>query len=258
MYTILTDPHTHTIASGHAFSTLEENASAAAGLRLEAIGLTDHYGPMFTVRGPEGRPIYDSVLALDALPRRLCGVRILAGVELDIVDFTGNLYGHDIETPMYPDGTLLDLVRRGRELTIASVHMFHGVREATVAQGTAMYCRALETPGTHIIGHPGRAGVPFDIPEVLQTARRQHKMIEINNHSMHFGEKVQGVCRQIVEACAAMGVQVTVSSDAHSSAAVGDFSGALAMLDGIGFPEGLIANRTLDTLTAALARAGNA
>ena len=36
------DVHTHTIASGHAFSTLQEMAQAAAGKGLKLLGITEH------------------------------------------------------------------------------------------------------------------------------------------------------------------------------------------------------------------------
>ena len=36
------DAHTHTIASGHAYSTLLENVNYAAEKGLELVGITDH------------------------------------------------------------------------------------------------------------------------------------------------------------------------------------------------------------------------
>ena len=36
------DVHTHTIASGHAFSTLQEMAQAAADKGLKVLGITEH------------------------------------------------------------------------------------------------------------------------------------------------------------------------------------------------------------------------
>ena len=39
---ILLDVHTHTVASGHAFSTLQEMAQAAAGKGLKLLGITEH------------------------------------------------------------------------------------------------------------------------------------------------------------------------------------------------------------------------
>ena len=36
------DVHTHTVASGHAFSSLQEMAQAAAGKGLKLLGITEH------------------------------------------------------------------------------------------------------------------------------------------------------------------------------------------------------------------------
>lgn len=38
------DSHTHTVASGHAYSTLTENAAAAAAQGIKLLAVTDH-GP---------------------------------------------------------------------------------------------------------------------------------------------------------------------------------------------------------------------
>ena len=35
------DTHTHTVSSGHAYSTVTENAKYAASIGLEIIGMTD-------------------------------------------------------------------------------------------------------------------------------------------------------------------------------------------------------------------------
>ena len=36
------DTHTHTLASGHAYSTIDEMIQAAAKKKLELIGITEH------------------------------------------------------------------------------------------------------------------------------------------------------------------------------------------------------------------------
>ena len=43
---ILVDTHTHTIASDHAYSTVLENAAAAARAGLEGLAITDHTPPL--------------------------------------------------------------------------------------------------------------------------------------------------------------------------------------------------------------------
>ena len=41
---ILLDVHTHTVASGHAFSTLQEMVRTAADKGLQILGITEHTG----------------------------------------------------------------------------------------------------------------------------------------------------------------------------------------------------------------------
>ena len=65
------DVHTHTIASGHAFSTLQEMAQAAADKGLKVLGITEH-SP-----GVPGtcHPIY--FRNLHVVPRRMYGVELM-------------------------------------------------------------------------------------------------------------------------------------------------------------------------------------
>jgi len=44
MRKVLVDAHTHTVASGHAYSSLQEMALAASGKGLQVLGITEH-GP---------------------------------------------------------------------------------------------------------------------------------------------------------------------------------------------------------------------
>ena len=74
----------HTIASGHAFSTLQEMAQAAADKGLKVLGITEH-SP-----GVPGtcHPIY--FRNLHVVPRRMYGVELLLGAEINILDGKGN------------------------------------------------------------------------------------------------------------------------------------------------------------------------
>jgi putative hydrolase len=72
---LLADLHTHTIASGHAYSTVTELAVAAEARGLELIAVTDH-GP--TV--PQGAHLW-YFWNLKVVPSVLNGVRILKGCE---------------------------------------------------------------------------------------------------------------------------------------------------------------------------------
>ena len=69
----LLDVHTHTVASGHAFSTLQEMAAAASEKGLKLLGITEH-APGIPVTCS---PIY--FRNLHVVPRRIYGVELLLG-----------------------------------------------------------------------------------------------------------------------------------------------------------------------------------
>lgn len=245
---IKVDPHTHTIFSGHAFSTIEENAVHAAQAGMEAIGMTDHYGPMFV-----DLTQISAAMNMRALPEVIHGVRILAGTEIDIMDAQGHLAGHDMKPVQGRNQTMADLLLESRELTIASVHYFEGVGELSPVQSTELYCNVIANPYVHVLGHIGRSGLPFEIDTVVKAAAQAGKIIEINEHSYNLGEVVANRCLEIAKACAKHGTRICVSSDAHSAFFIGKFDRALKMLNDIGFPEEQVVNTTLDRLKGVLA-----
>ena len=100
---ILVDTHTHTIASDHAYSTVLENAAAAARAGLEALAVTDHTPPLTDA------PRMSHFRNLRVLDRVIDGVTILRGAELNICDARGGLG--------VADSDLSDM-----DLCIASIH----------------------------------------------------------------------------------------------------------------------------------------
>ena len=82
---IALDVHTHTVASGHAFSSLQEMVHAAAGKGLEILGITEH------APGIPGScaPIY--FRNLHVVPRKMYGVELMLGAELNILDYDGTV-----------------------------------------------------------------------------------------------------------------------------------------------------------------------
>lgn len=250
MYTIKTDTHMHTLCSGHAYSTIEENVRAGKEQGMEAIGITDHFSRLFV---PDTNfQYYGHFGNYKAVPKEWYGVRIFAGAEVDITDLDGNLFGNDMVLPFsFAPGrkpTYLEWLGRSVEYFIASVHDRQFAEGASLAETTRMYCRVLENPKVLIIGHIGRAGVPFDLDEVLLAAKQLDKYIEINEGSMIYPEHITGLCQKIAERCAELGVKISLGSDAHSAWYVGRFGQALAMLERIHFPEELIATRSRELL----------
>ena len=79
------DIHTHTTASGHAFSTFKENLEEAAAKGLTAYGMSDH-APAMPGSAPE---IYFN--NFKCIRREVMGVQVYTGVEANIMDYQGNL-----------------------------------------------------------------------------------------------------------------------------------------------------------------------
>jgi putative hydrolase len=264
---ILCDVHTHTIHSRHAYSTLGENVAAAAEAGLELLGTTDHFSPMIsatsTFTSVANLRDYQGFLNQDVLPRSWRGVALVRGVEADIVDLDGHLFGHGIPQPYNISGSPyaepLDLDERvlsDMDYAIASVHWKGFAEGATSAQNTRMYLKVLDNPKVLILGHIGRSGLDFDVDAVVEGARDRGKLIEINETSLTSRAERAGRCRLIAERCAELGCPISLGTDAHVATQVGVFDATLALLDEIGFPEELVASRSAASFLAAIKGAG--
>ena len=253
------DTHTHTIFSRHAYSTVEENVRAAAEMRFEMLGITDHFSSMVHPPAATGVDLrdYQHFLNFEVWPNMWQGVRVMHGCEADIVDLAGHLYGwnlrveHGLGGPFADNQTLQDVVFRDCDYVIASVHGKDWAQGATPAQITQMYVHALEHPRVFILGHIGRSGLDFDIDAVAETARDLGKLIEINEGSLQGPRSAHARCQQMAQRCMAVGCRVSVASDAHISHQVGRLTQAKSMLEELGFPPRLVATRDRETFLAA-------
>lgn len=255
---IKTDTHTHTLASGHAYSTIEENARQAATAGMEAIGITDHFSGLFCDSSNYNN--YSNFMNYRALPDTWHGVRVLHGAEVDIANLDGQLFGHDLKVPfVIPEigpVTYEQSLLNNLDYVIASVHDRQIAKDATLTQTTQMYCNVLKHPKVLIIGHIGRAQVPFDMDEVLLTAKALNKMIELNESSFSYPEHITDMCQKIAVRCAELDVKVAIGSDAHSAYYVGRFQKIPQMLEKIHFPQHLIGNATLQSLEEMITLSG--
>jgi putative hydrolase len=231
---IIADTHTHTLATDHAYSTLRENAEAAARLGLEAICLTEHSPAM------PGGPSWLFFEGYRSIPRTLCGVRIFKGIEANIMDYSGAL---DMER-----------INPARlELIIASLHT-PNIAPATREEHTACWLKIAENPLVDVIGHCGDMRYDFNHDAVLPAFKEHGKIVEINAHSFRARPGSGENCARIAQKCAALGIPVVASSDAHHESMVGGVKEALGMLGDIGFPEELILNAESGRFFAAMER----
>ncbi|MGL5328324.1 MAG: PHP domain-containing protein, partial [Peptostreptococcaceae bacterium] len=74
------DLHTHTIESGHAFSTIKENIEFAVKHGIKYLGISDHAPNM-----PASPHLY-YFQNLRVIPREVDGVKIFRGIEANILD----------------------------------------------------------------------------------------------------------------------------------------------------------------------------
>ena len=219
------DIHTHSVASGHAYSTVDENMRWAAEKGLELVALTDHAPGMKDTTG------HAYFANLHVLPEKLHGVRLLKGIELNIMDFDGRV---DMD----------ERVLSRMDLAIASLHL-PCIAPGSRKENTAALVKVMENPYVHIIGHPGDPRYDVDYQEVFRQAKATGTLLEINNASLipgGFRDGSQENVRNILRMSMEEGVPVVVGSDAHFYTGIGDFSHAQTLLEELDFPAELVLN----------------
>ena len=220
------DPHLHCIASGHGTTdTITDLAKQAAKKHLNMIGLTDH-GPA-TMHS--GKVSYFRNLRY--APKNRCGVDILYGVELNILDQDGTV-------------DLSDDILETLDYAIISMHT-QNVKPGSVEENTFAYVNAMKHPKVKIIGHCDDVKFPVDYEALLVAAKHYGVVFEINNSSLspdgYRGDTMENV-KTILELCKKYNHPVVLSSDSHGKKHVGDFKYALKMIKETNFPEDLILN----------------
>ncbi len=228
------DLHCHTLASTHAYSTLEELIFYASRKKLAFIAITDH-GPAL----PDG-PHEWHFTGLSRLPKYLRGVRVLGGCELNLLDADGS-----VDLPVS--------VLQKLDFVIASMHS-PTFSPATVEEHTQAWLSAAANPLIDCLGHVGQPEYPFDIDAVVRACAETGTLIEINSASFSIRPGSAGICREVALCCKARGVSIAVTSDAHDAYHVGNFFDSISLLEEIDFPHELVVNSTTEHF-AAFARA---
>jgi len=229
---IKVDTHSHTIMSGHAYSTLQEMMMAAAKKGLQALAITEH-GP--TMPGTCGDIYFHNTTII---PRELCGVQLLMGVELNITDEYGRV-------------DLPESVCRKLDLVIASIHpfIFDGENELSVI--TNAYVAAMEKPYIHIIGHPDDSRSLPDYEVLVKAAKRTNTLLEVNNSSLSpycYRVGVRENILTMLDLCKQYDVFVTTGSDAHIESDVGSFEKIKEVFRYCDFPQDLVVTRSLECI----------
>jgi DNA polymerase (family 10) len=197
---LLGDVHMHTTETDGR-DTLEVMVAAAAARGLQYVAITDHSQNLAMANGMDEARTLAHAARVRSLDGRYGSLRILAGVECDIL----------------PDGRmdLADECLAALDLVIASVHSAMAQSEDEM---TARIIRAIEHPHVDIIGHPTnrlllrRPPSQVNIERVIDAAAANNVALEINSNPnrLDLSDSHARLARD-------RGVRLLVSSDAHST-----------------------------------------
>lgn len=226
---IIADCHTHTILSGHAYSTLTENVEEAKSCGLKIIASTDH-APLM----PGTCHIY-GVNNQGARPSIINGIHVLKGVEANIMNINGDV---DLD-----DNSL-----RRMEIAIASLH--EPIFEPKTKEiHTQTYLNLIKQNKIDIIGHSGNPHYDYEHETVLRAAKEANVAIELNNSSLGYSRVgSREKCYEISKLIAKIGNDVFINSDAHFAYSIGKFDDAIEMVKACGIKEEQVVNADVDRL----------
>lgn len=233
---IAIDTHTHTLVSGHAYNTMKEMAKTAADKGLDGLAITEH-APMMPGTCHE---YYFSNLKV--VPRTMYGIELMLGVELNVLDESGAV-------------DLSENLIREMDLVIASLHIPCYKGEKTKEHITNAYINVMERGDVDIIGHPDDSRFPIDYERLVKAAARTHTILEVNHTSLKpdaYRVNARENYHQMLTLCKEYGVMVSLGTDAHVDAVVGEYPYAYQLLEEEKFPEELVANTSVAKLKSLL------
>lgn len=221
------DAHTHTIASGHAYSTLTEMAKAASEKGLKLLGITEHS------RGIPGTCNEIYFVNLRVVPRQMFGIELMLGSEINIVDYDGSL---DLE----------EKYMKFLDIRIAGIHSLC-YKFGSMEENTRAVVNAIKNPYVDIISHPDDGRCPLNYEEVVKAAKDYHTLLEVNNNSLRVKRKnVHENVTTFLALCKEYKVPVIIDSDAHYITDIANTDHVQSVIEETGFPEELIINYSVD------------
>lgn len=225
----LLDVHTHTTASGHAYSTFRENISAAKSRGLKIIGISDHAPNM-----PGSAHNY-YFFNFRVIPREIDGIKILMGAELNIIDYSGST-------------DLSAQILKQLDYAIASLHN-PCIESGSIAENTAALIGVMRNPHVVIIGHPDNPLYPVNFDAVARAAKDNRVLLEVNNSSyksVGYRAGSRDNAKLMLAACKKYGVEIIMSSDAHIDIDVGNHEISREVLTENNFPSELVVNYNVE------------
>lgn len=227
---LIADLHVHTIASGHAFSTLQEIVTEAKNKGLGIFGIADH-GPCVA-----GAPSFHYFRSLRFIPRYIQDVMILRGAEANIISENGAI---DI-----PEHCLSKL-----DYAMAGFHSVEEYSDKDIVTNTNAVINAMDNPYIKIITHPGNPKYPIDFDAVIAASKEKGVALEINNASfVSSREGCKENCALIAKLIAKHDAYTVIGSDAHIAFDVGSFEKAIKVVKEAGIKEERVINSNRELL----------
>lgn len=220
------DVHTHSIMSGHAYSTLTEMITEAQRKGLKIFGLSEH------TPGLPGACNEIYFRNLHVVPRQWGDTRVLLGAELNILDYKGTL---DLEELYYP---MMDY-------RIAGIHKLCW-QPGTKDENTEGMINVIRNPWINIISHPGDGTAELNFEPIVLAAKEHHTLLEVNNSSL---KPVRGKTAlsipnnlEILRLAKKYEMPVILGSDAHITFDIANYEYIAPLLHETEFPDALIVN----------------
>jgi DNA polymerase (family 10) len=192
------DIHMHTVETDGR-NTIEEMAEAARERGYEYMAITDHSKNLAFANGLTDERALAHIERIRAAEKNLGGIRIFAGIEVDILG----------------DGSLdlSDSVLEQMDIVIASVHSHFNQDRAAM---TDRLLKAVANPNTSLIGHPTgrlllrRDAYPFDLDAVLKAAAQHKVAMELNSYPdrLDLSDVHLRLAKQ-------HGVKIVINTDSH-------------------------------------------
>ena len=184
--------------------TVAEWAEACAAAGYEWVGITDHSKSAAYAGGLRAEDVARQHAEIDAVNRDRTGIRVLKGVEADILADGTLDYGPQV----------LDRF----DFVIGSIHARFGMSEAEM---TARVLAAMDDPHLTILGHPTgrlllqREPYAIDLEQVLAKAAARRIAVEVNAdpHRLDLDWRMARRAREL-------GVTISIGADAHSTAGI--------------------------------------
>lgn len=223
------DLHTHTVASGHAFGTVRENVKKASENGIKLLAITDH-GPALL-----GAPREVYFRCGDRMPKIIDGVRVLFGVEANIINEYGDL-------------DLSDEVLKKLDVVMAGLHSGCGYEDQGIEKNTEVLIKAMDNPYLKMISHPYSPKIKVDIEKITKAAIKNNIVLELNA-SYFFAEKINNKyiwnnIKKMVQILKENNQRILINSDAHSPFEIGEFKNVKDKFEELGINDNDILNNS--------------